>query len=286
MTVVALIWIIWVAGAFLATWINAARTGAVPLLGPLICVRRSTHRVLYYLSMGVLLAPTLVGTFLAIAGLVWAVRVGEILRLPLPSPPRGGYVERASLPIQKSQALSGYFAPDLARITYRCPNARPQTLLSPFEAAWFSEHLAAAGETSILEILPSRKNVYRLLWLRSFDKPMIVRVEEAENGRYRLDAKLLSGKGGYEPGIVEAQIHRTLTDAEQRKFSRVLARAKQLRIPAVACNRGYDGAEWVLEGSDGGIYRFAVRWAPKKGDVHELGITMLGFTGWPLDPIY
>ena len=42
---------------------------------------------------------------------------------------------------------------------------------------------------------------YRFLWLRTFHKPIAVRVWSADS-RYYLVVKELSGQGGYEPGRI------------------------------------------------------------------------------------
>ena len=47
-----------------------------------------------------------------------------------------------------------------------------------------------------------------------------------------------------------------------------------------------DGAEWIFEANDKGAYRYVHRWTPQDGPLRSLGETMIGLTGWKLDPIY
>ncbi|MFN3513623.1 MAG: hypothetical protein ACK41C_11285 [Phenylobacterium sp.] len=41
-----------------------------------------------------------------------------------------------------------------------------------------------------------------------------------------------------------------------------------------------------MEAVDDGRYRYVERSSPEDGPIRDLGMTMLGFTGWNLDPIY
>ncbi len=101
-----------------------------------------------------------------------------------------------------------------------------------------------------------------------------------------MTATFLSGQGGYEPGKVEKRIQRTLTSSEGQQFRRALDAANGLRMPAVECNSGYDGAMWILEAAEDGKYRYVNRWSPKSGPANALGKVMLSFTGWHFQDVY
>jgi len=182
--------------------------------------------------------------------------------------------------------------PDLPSPTWRTPCSscsRPSPILDRSGIEWYSKHLIAAGELSLLPALqrggPS-PDVFRFVWLRTVHKPVIVRVETHDGGGLQVVATRLSGMGGYEPGVVEAQVKRPLTKAEERAFNPVLAATRQLTLPPVSCDWGYDGARWIVEAAHDSRYRYVERWTPSGGSLRALGMTMLGFTGWRLDPIY
>src|SRR5215471_9852970 len=90
-----------------------------------------------------------------------------------------------------------------------------------FVAEWYSKHLAAMGEASLLEL--SRRDptaeVYRLLWLRSFHHPISVRLVVRNDGTATLTSKETGGKGGYEPGKLTRNTTATLSK-EQTEFFR------------------------------------------------------------------
>lgn len=57
--------------------------------------------------------------------------------------------------------------------------------------------------------------------------------------------------------------------------------------PPSGCRGGVDGAEWILEGHDPSRgYQYRKRWAPEDGMEHDLGLFLLGLTGWDVEPVY
>ena len=278
---VALAFSLWITATLVATWIGGLRTGVASLIGPYVRVRRQTHPVSYVLALVLLFIPAAIGVGSSVVGFKMAFPPQWI-----PAPPARGYAE----PISSASQLAGYFPSSLTLATYKCaefPKAVP--LLSRTEAAWYSGHLTAAGEPSLTPARESGKStqkVYRFTWLRSFDPPIIVRIQDGSGGIFVMTASRLSGKGGYEPGTVDARVERTLTASETAQFRRALAGANELKLKAVTCDRGSDGAEWIFEARDGGAYRYVNRWSPKSGPMHTLGTVMLSFTGWPFDADY
>lgn len=181
---------------------------------------------------------------------------------------------------------SDYFPPALFQQKVDCGlswGTRPHYVLDEFEDAWYSKHLRAAGERP-LSFAPGSPEVLRFTWLRSFHSPVIVRVEWAPAGAATLTATMLSGAGGYEPGEVSNTVSRTLT---QDEVERLLAlRQAALREPPADCTMMLDGARWVVEAAGPRGYHYVNRQSPETGAVHELGLALLGFTGWPFEPTY
>lgn len=182
--------------------------------------------------------------------------------------------------------ISGYFPPGLFQQTVNCgplPLSKPRPVLSRFEDAWYSKHLRAAGEQP-LSFAPGSPEVLRFTWLPSFHAPVVVRVEWASTGGATLTATMLSGQGGYEPGEVSSRVTRVLTRDEVERL--LVLRQAALRRPPVDCAMMLDGAVWIIEaaGTDG--YHYVNAQSPETGPVHDLGLAMLGFTGWEVEPIY
>jgi len=188
--------------------------------------------------------------------------------------------------------MAGYF-PAAYRTTFiDCPDfgGTRVAVLDRFLIAWYGGMLVAADEPSLYAASrrpdASRRESWRFDWLRTFHKPVFIRVDRLANGALSLTATRLDGKGGYSPGAVEARAHRMLTPQEEARFRAALQAADGLDLPPSSCQRGADGAEWIFEANDKGAYRYVHRWTPQDGPLRSLGETMIGLTGWKLDPIY
>lgn len=154
-----------------------------------------------------------------------------------------------------------------------------------FYQRWYGEPLAAMREPSLLGWgkRPGEEGlqVYRFLWLRSFDRPVAVRVQKERDGKARLFLKILDGHDG--DGKLDVEKTKLITDEEW------LGLLKQIRASefwAIATNEQHwyynedgmiagwrmnDGAQWVLEGSVGGSYHVVARQSPKDGEHRTSG---------------
>lgn len=165
-------------------------------------------------------------------------------------------------------------------------------------SAWYSSHLRAAGEPRLGETARLHRadgvTVLRFTWLRTFDAPVIVRVEAIAGGGFQLIGKELSGAGGYDPGRMAREVRRQLSEEEAAGLSTLLRQTRVLDLPpAENCPvqsdgtliiRG-DGAHWILEANGPDGYRFIDRWSAE-GAVREVGLHLVGLTGWTYDRIY
>lgn len=131
-----------------------------------------------------------------------------------------------------------------------------------FRSDWYSQHLTAMGEPSLVDVASGGGTAVRFLWLRSFHQPIAVRVQATEDAM-RLVATRLSGAGGYEPGIVESRTERVLTAQEWRRLEEALAEAVFDTTPATRATLGADGAQWIVERAQDGCYRMVERWSPE-----------------------
>ncbi len=180
---------------------------------------------------------------------------------------------------------SGYFPPALFHQTVRCASWRngAAPVMDDFEDAWYSSHLRAAGERP-LTFTADNSETLRFTWLRSFHAPMIVRIDLASGGTAILTATKLSGAGGYAPGEVVETVSRALSAQESERLLDL--RRAALSEPPIDCALMVDGARWIVEASGSGGYRYVNAQSPESGAVYELGLLMLGFTGWDVEPVY
>ncbi len=239
LTFIGLALTVWITAIFVAGWVDGLRTGVASLVGPYGQVRRQNSPFSYAVAMALLFIPAAVGVIASVSVFKMAFSLQWI-----PEPPAKGYAAASSA------LAGGYFPAGMTRQTFKCAEHRKANpILSPLKVDWYSRQLAAAGERSLVSMAAGEKsaeNVYRFTWLRSFDKPVFIRIQEIAPGAFQMTASRLSGTGGYEPGTVEVRIERKLSDAEAKRFLRALAAANRLRLKAVDCRRGYDGAEWIF----------------------------------------
>lgn len=134
---------------------------------------------------------------------------------------------------------------------------------------WYSQHLTAMQEPSLFQNSTNQViEQYRFLWLRTFHKPIAVRIWKDGTG-ISLRVVRLSGKGGYDPGKIEYDTTTILTDEQWKKFLGLLQKSAFWDMPSKKVDEaGYDGAQWVLEGQASGKYHVVDRWSPSDGNRH------------------
>jgi hypothetical protein len=134
-----------------------------------------------------------------------------------------------------------------------------------FARRWYSQHLAAMEEPS-LSCGPSLDDeTYRFVWLRTFSNPVAVRVFQ-RGSHYGLEAVILNGAGGYEPGVVSSRVTRELTRAQWRRLLSALDEAQFWQTTTTVDDIvGNDGAQWIVEARSGGQYHFVDRWSGGDG---------------------
>ena len=144
-----------------------------------------------------------------------------------------------------------------------------------FQRAWYSSQLRAMGEPTLSCGASEQGEIYRFLWLRTFHRPIAVRVTLA-HGTGSLVAIELDGAGGYEPGRVLHRTERPLAPGEATLMS---ARLHDIGFWAMAPSLppgdiGLDGAQWIVEGRRGRAYQGAsqrgVLTAADEGSAHQL----------------
>jgi hypothetical protein len=129
---------------------------------------------------------------------------------------------------------------------------------------------------------------YRFLWLRTFHNPIAVRVFRRGQD-HRLEAVVLDGSGGYEPGKVSRRITKELS---RDQWQIVIARLKEVQLwqmPTRSDNfGGKDGAQWIVEARRDGRYHVVDRWSGTDQGLKSVGKLFLEFAGLLRDvgPVY
>jgi hypothetical protein len=134
-----------------------------------------------------------------------------------------------------------------------------------------------------LEILANKDRnavIYRFVWLPSFHNAIGVRFDRSNDGAV-VDAVMLSGMGGYEPGTIIARRTAKLGAADWARIASGIDKAKFWTLPT--CNpldpRFEDGDDLIFEGVKDGKYHVVYRRCPNKGDFVELCQAMLFMSG-------
>ena len=136
-----------------------------------------------------------------------------------------------------------------------------------FVVDWYSEHLYAMKEPLLFNRKIDRE-IYRFTWLRTFDKPMTFRFEKKDN-RFILYWKVLNGAGGYEPGEIEIERLKILTEKEWTEFTQLIGKADFWNMNLGRSSIGTDGSEWIMEGFNQSDYRAVSVWSPSKGNFYN-----------------
>ena len=144
-----------------------------------------------------------------------------------------------------------------AEIQYYPPDVSP----------WAFQHLVAMKEPSLFRRQSEAAHEeYRFLWLRTFHKPIGIRIwNDGRQAAMRIVR--LSGAGGYEPGHIESDTTSPVSEEDWKRFRDFIAKAAFWQTPTRDAQEkpGEDGSQWILEASAAGKYHVVDRWAPRSG---------------------
>jgi hypothetical protein len=156
--------------------------------------------------------------------------------------------------------------------------------LDDFHISWYSKHLAAMEEPSLWRTPPGTE-IYRVLWLRTFDAPMVFRLTIKSDRSSELITKRTNGQGGYEPGRVVSDQTTPIDKDETQILLATLMRLKFWGAPTNETGpRGFDGAQWVIESVKNGKYHVITRWGG--GEFKGWALLLMRKSGEDLQPIY
>jgi hypothetical protein len=137
--------------------------------------------------------------------------------------------------------------------------------------------LMLADEEPLCGTARREAEAYRFIWRSGFDGDASVRI-----GRQG-DAITLRWR--YEwfraPTADDAPTESALSLADWARFREVLIAANFWAIDPTDGRPGLDGAEWLIEGRRGNVYRGVSRWSPQ-GKLHDVGRLFFALAGPPL----
>jgi len=134
-----------------------------------------------------------------------------------------------------------------------------------FKAVWYSQELGCLKEPSLLDLSKDEsREVYRFLWVRSFDHPVAIRLEVRADETGMLTTKVANGEAGFLKTITHLieDISRPLTREQTHAFLAQVKRSQFWLLPSsVNDQTGTDGAQWIIEGVKNGKYHVVDRWS-------------------------
>jgi hypothetical protein len=126
---------------------------------------------------------------------------------------------------------------------------------------------------------------YRFLWLRTFDKPIVVTLTSLGDGQVEVRSKVFSGRSGFDMGRIERHESTTCGPGAAAALMADLDDLLPL-VPEYDGDFGADGAEWMIDGLSGGRYFVVHRWTPESGWVRHMGLRFLEVAGIEGEKIY
>lgn len=132
-----------------------------------------------------------------------------------------------------------------------------------FVREWYSGHLEAMEEPSLHGAADDDDaHVFRFLWLRTWQRPVALRLEIDAEQHGVLHVKVLDGAGGYDPGELVRDEFIPMSYQDVDSILEALDGIGYWNLPTRDGNIGFDGAQWVLEGVEDGRYHLVDRWTP------------------------
>jgi hypothetical protein len=136
------------------------------------------------------------------------------------------------------------------------------------------------NEEPLCGTISSEVEVYRFFWRSGFDRDAVVRI-----GRQDRAVTLRWGWSRFRrPSPDDAPAEVALSPADWARFFDGLIAAKFWALDPVEEAWGLDGADWLIEGRRGNVYRGIKRWSPE-GAVYDLGRQFFTLAGPPLSQI-
>jgi len=148
-----------------------------------------------------------------------------------------------------------------------------------FTARWYSISLRAMHEPSLFEDSKDRSLVaYRFLWLRSFHDPIAIRMSIRSDGTASLTGKVIAAPGGGEPGVMTRNQTFEISKAQVQVFLTLAKKTAFWTSATGGFGGGNDGAQWIMEGLQKGVYHVVDRWSPQKDDYANMCLYLVNLS--------
>jgi hypothetical protein len=150
---------------------------------------------------------------------------------------------------------------------------------------WYSAQLSEMREPSLFK--QKEGESYRFLWLRSFHRPYAFRLQVLPDGTGTLTVKSTNLLPDGERGRVTLDKTRRLSAVQMRRVLSGIEALGFWSLPTKDLSRsGFDGAQWVFEGTQNGRYHIVDRWSPDDGAFRELMLALVQLAGVKVQPVY
>lgn len=127
-----------------------------------------------------------------------------------------------------------------------------------FKVAWYSSDLYQLGEKPLWPASSENEKTFRFTHIGAFTGPQAVSLTVLPDG----SGKVKMAELHRSPEQVKGEPLSPVPEDRVSDFLRQLNRAHFWEMPTESQQRGFDGAEWILEGVQDGKYHIAVRWCP------------------------
>ncbi len=197
----------------------------------------------------------------------------------------------------RTDSLSFYF-PSILNDTFE----RRITIYKDFKQRWYSSSLYSFKEP-ILFTKADSQTIYRLLWLRSFHKPVCFTMKQFK-GNYFLKAKTLDRQPAFYPeveakgkdgngkwivdtiqkadrfALIDFESTNVLTSVQWQEIEHYLSKLDFWNSPIAdpADEQTSDGSNWIIEGRESGKYHFIDR-RNAHGDLKDYGKYLIKLSG-------
>jgi len=137
----------------------------------------------------------------------------------------------------------------------------PQTFASraaDYRLRWYSADMYALGERPLWPPSTEHETIYRLTYLPAFSGPSVITLTVSPGGEGRVAIKTIDG----DREVTKIDDTSAVSRDQLARFLSLLDQAHFWDAPTELPSRGFDGAEWIMEGVKDGNYRTVVRWCP------------------------
>ncbi len=166
-----------------------------------------------------------------------------------------------------------------------------------FVEAWYSTQLQALKEQPLCCGAVSPGFTLRFTWLRTFDHPVVLRLDNPSGSTWTITTKIASGMGAYKPGFLATNTTRTISAGDAAPIAEAIrTRDTFWTMPTAAGlavgpgelprEMGADGSQWIVEVLDGSRYHYTDEWSPDSGLIRNIGLRLIKLSRCDFKKIY